>query len=594
MFVVRVVFVLAVLVVIELAVLVPVIVTQRRRDESQVSTRLNALTVDLADRLNKTIASFVYNVVLAAGAAPRRGFLSQEALEDVIQLNEDPRSTPALLYFWVPLVPAAERSAYAQFYGFNITQLKNGTTNETVPVPPDSTRPFSAPYTIFVPQLPPPPATNPLIYGFDLLSLASTAVSFRNESKYLLVPSSLVSRSPNNYGFIAVAQNKYGRGYMFGRVGSGELLNFSVTIPRKEVMLAAYVSSSNATRQALFYEDSPLIGNATNLAIFNALPIRSEFYTASFTLLGETILVAARYSGEYSAQFAGNTWVILAAVLAPVCFLIDVIWVILALLWYRRKREHQLEQSKRREAQVMVSYVNHEIRNPLQTILGLSDLHLEEAEEKEDARLISDLKTIIRAAEFIEHIATDILDLRKVEEGKLVLEMSDVNVYDLLSGLQKSVAVLLSHKTDVRFAIVADPEIVTIRSDRYRLEQILMNFLTNAFKHTDKGTISLSVGFISPSRVRFSVTDTGKGIPSEMKEKMFQEFSQSSAKDATELGGFGLGLYLTKMLAQLLGGQVGFESTLEQGSEFWVDLPVAKNSLNLSSQFEESKTSIRK
>ncbi len=584
--------VLALLVLIEVAVLVPVIVTQRAKEETLASDQLVMLTKDLAQRLEKTIASFMYNVVRAAAAAPASGFLSQRSLEDALQIEEDPRNTPATLYFWVPLVSASERPACEQFYGQNITQLSNGTGSPIIPIPRDTNRTVFAPYTIFVPRLPPPPATNPVIYGFDLLpfNMTATSVIFKNASKYLSIPSGLVNRTQNNYGFVAVAQNKYGRGYMFGRVGSRELLEFSLTVPRQYVTLATFVLSSNATRQALFYDDSPLLGNATNVAIFNSLSARSEFYTANFSSFGELIMVAVRYDPQYVAQFAGHTWVILAAVLAPVCFLIDVIWITLALLWQRKRHLHELEQRKRKEAQVMICYVNHEIRNPLQTILGLADMQLERAENEErDHLLASEASTIVRAAEFIEHIARDILDLHRVEDGKLDLEMSDVEVGVLVNDLKKAAVPLLTKKRGIEFVVCLDPDITVIHSDRYRLEQILLNFLTNAVKHTEHGAITLSFSFVAPTWIRISVADTGAGIALEKKEKLFERFSQSSARDASELGGFGLGLHLTKMLAQLLGGKVGFDSTLGDGSEFWVDLPVARDSTCLDFQFDESE-----
>jgi len=274
--------------------------------------------------------------------------------------------------------------------------------------------------------------------------------------------------------------------------------------------------------------------------------------------------------------------------------LIDVIWIILALLWERRKKLLELEKRKREEAQVMISYVNHEIRNPLQTILGLADMHLEQAEEEGDPLLASDLGTIVRSAEFIEHIARDILDLRRVEEGKLDIELSDVDVVQFVGGLEKAVMSVQSRKANVEFKVNVDKEIRTIRTDRYRLEQILLNFLTNAFKHTEEGVVTLSVSYSTISTIRCAVLDTGKGVASEKKEKLFQQFSQVSAKDASDFGGFGLGLYLTKMLAKLLGGSVGFESTLGLGSVFWVDLPVEWDRTSLSFQFQSTETSLQR
>jgi signal transduction histidine kinase len=244
----------------------------------------------------------------------------------------------------------------------------------------------------------------------------------------------------------------------------------------------------------------------------------------------------------------------------------------------------------------MLSYVNHEIRNPLQTILGLGDVELERAQADDECEPLrrDNMEAIVRAAEFIEHIATDILDLRRVEEGKIDLEMSEVDVVALMNGLAKTVASLQAKKPGVEFKLNLDEEIQTVHADRYRLEQILLNFLTNAFKHTDEGSVTLSVSFATMHWIRFSVWDTGKGIPTERKDSLFSQFAQVSVQDSVDHGGFGLGLYLTKMLAELLGGRVGFESTLGLGSVFWVDLPVEWDSTALSFQFQSSEMSLQR
>jgi hypothetical protein len=353
--------VLVALVAIEVAVLVPVIVTQREKDEGAAAQTLQQLTDDYALRVKSAIATFMYNVVRAAAAAPKSTFFSQEGLEEALQLADDPRVTPATLYFWIPKVPLVDAAAYSQFYGFNITHLRNGSQTLVTPYRPGERSLFggdtAVPYTIFVPPL--PPDTNPDVYGFDLLSYAPTAPSFRNSTdKYLLVPSGLVERSINNYGVVAVANNKYNRGYALGRIGSKDLLEFVLVVPRDYVLLAAYVVSAGA-RQALYFDISPLLGNATTIALFDASPGRALFYTGTFVSYNETIMVAVCYGPDYVAGFQSNTWVILAAVLAPTCFLIDVIWVILVLLWQRKKMLHELEQIKRKEAQVMICYVNH-------------------------------------------------------------------------------------------------------------------------------------------------------------------------------------------------------------------------------------------
>ena len=112
-----------------------------------------------------------------------------------------------------------------------------------------------------------------------------------------------------------------------------------------------------------------------------------------------------------------------------------------------------------------------------------------------------------------------------------------------------------------------------------------MNFISNAFKHTETGSVTLRFSHHAAGVLRVSVADTGKGIPDHQKQVIFEQFGQISTSDATHLGGFGLGLHLTKMMANLLGGSVGFTSKCGVGSTFYLDLPIEKD---LATQFEDS------
>lgn len=213
------------------------------------------------------------------------------------------------------------------------------------------------------------------------------------------------------------------------------------------------------------------------------------------------------------------------------CCCVDLVAVGLVLFWWNRGEIQRLEKEKREAAQITLGYVNHGIRNPLQTILGLSEFCLEELENSEaNARIVSNLATVVRSAEFIQHIANDILDVRRIEEGKIVLQKMIVDINALFAGLERSVQALMAEKPNVVFC-VAKPDCQTeLQTDRYRVEQILMNFLTNAFKNTESGTITLGVKLEHERRaVRIS------GIPDEKKGQLFAQFQQVGMQDATSL-----------------------------------------------------------
>jgi signal transduction histidine kinase len=197
----------------------------------------------------------------------------------------------------------------------------------------------------------------------------------------------------------------------------------------------------------------------------------------------------------------------------------------------------------------------------------MADLELENGSDGEHAAA---WKAVMKSADAIECIANDVLEVRRMQEGRLECHVAEVDVEALFADLGHAVQPLL--QPGVRFAATVDPVAaqVTLRSDARRLRQILLNFLTNAAKFTERGSVALDFAVVGPAAGRFTVRDTGRGIPEQKQEVLFRQFQQVEDEDANS--GFGLGLYLCRMLAKLLDVELGFRSVAGEGAEFWLTM----------------------
>ena len=226
--------------------------------------------------------------------------------------------------------------------------------------------------------------------------------------------------------------------------------------------------------------------------------------------------------------------------------------------------------------------MSHEIRTPMNAILGMTHLlGREVTEPRQQMRLtrISD------AAQNLLGIINDILDLSKIEAGRMNLEATDFG----LSKVIHDVGNLLRDRAmdkDVRWQVEVDPQLPErLHGDPLRLGQVLMNFVSNAIKFTEAGSVTLSVMRLPVAEddrlwLRFAVRDTGIGLSPEAVTRLFQPFEQADSSTTRRYGGTGLGLAIIKRIADLMGGHCGVDSTLGQGSTFWFEAPFKPVSLS--------------
>jgi len=220
--------------------------------------------------------------------------------------------------------------------------------------------------------------------------------------------------------------------------------------------------------------------------------------------------------------------------------------------------------------------MSHELRTPLNAIIGLSEMLCEDSEAVENAETVDALKRINRSGEHLLELINDILDLSKIEAGRVELIVSDFSVSSLFDQVQSTIQPLAG-KNGNRLSVLEGESLGSIRNDPTRLRQVLLNLLSNACKFTKDGEITLTAARKTEenqSRIVFAVTDTGIGIPEDKIDQLFTDFAQLSEKQEFKQGGSGLGLSISLKIVQLMGGDIRVESREGKGSTFTVDLPV--------------------
>lgn len=242
-----------------------------------------------------------------------------------------------------------------------------------------------------------------------------------------------------------------------------------------------------------------------------------------------------------------------------------------------RDEKHNAESANRAKSDFLAS-MSHELRTPLNVIMGMSQLLTRSKIEPQHKKLV---ESISRSSKVLLSLIEDVLDLSRIEAGKIHFDMKPFSLSLLTHDVIQSFETLANEK---KIKLTIDEDFDTdliLLGDQVRIKQILINLLGNAMKFTENGSVNLKVQVFSqlssaPSSIYFEVRDTGIGIEEESFGKIFKRFSQADSGSARKFGGTGLGLSISKQLVELMNGTIGFESKKGEGSTFWFQVQLQK------------------
>ena len=237
-----------------------------------------------------------------------------------------------------------------------------------------------------------------------------------------------------------------------------------------------------------------------------------------------------------------------------------------------QRKAEELELSTKYKSEFLAN-MSHELRTPLNSILLLSRLMTENPEENLNEDQIEYARVIQSSGNGLLSLIDEILDLSKIEAGKMDLEIAETSIKAVVNDLKGLFSPIAKDKNlDLKFDI-SDNVPVSINTDKLRLEQILKNLLSNALKFTSRGSVELLISSPTADTIKFCIHDTGIGIAPDKQKQVFEAFQQADGSTRRKFGGTGLGLSISRELAKLLGGDISLKSEADKGSEFCLIIP---------------------
>jgi signal transduction histidine kinase len=247
----------------------------------------------------------------------------------------------------------------------------------------------------------------------------------------------------------------------------------------------------------------------------------------------------------------------------------------------RKLQEKELQEAKvaaeaaNATKSQFLATMSHELRTPLNAIIGYTEMMQEDAEDSGHDQYLADLKKVHASAKHLLALINDVLDLSKIEAGKMDIYLETVEVNPLIDDVVSVVAPLVEKNAN-QLTVRLGPELGSIHADVTKVRQSLFNLLANASKFTERGTITLEVdrGRHEGAEIfRFSVSDTGIGMNQEQLSRMFQAFTQADASTTRKFGGTGLGLVISRNFCRMMGGDITVASEEGRGTKFTIVLP---------------------
>jgi signal transduction histidine kinase len=238
------------------------------------------------------------------------------------------------------------------------------------------------------------------------------------------------------------------------------------------------------------------------------------------------------------------------------------------------EKSRQLESASQHKSQFLAN-MSHELRTPLNAIIGLTDILVNNAPRFGTEKALEPLRRVHRAGTHLLALINDILDLSKIEAGRMELNLENFLLAPVIEDVAKTIEPMAT-KNGNRLVIDCPTDLGKIHADQTRVRQSLLNLASNANKFTEKGSVTIAAHRRQENGrdwITLAVTDTGIGMTPEQIGKLFQEFSQASSSTASKYGGTGLGLVISRRFCQMMGGDITVESEVGRGSTFTVRLP---------------------